>query len=367
MKKKLISLLTAFSMTLMLLTGVPISVSAEVVASGNCGKYTDEDITWSLDSSGVLTISGEGEMKKFTFDDNAPWKGSNVKRVIIESGVTTIGEEAFHGCSELVSVEIPNTVTHIKRCAFMECHKLKLDRLPESVWYIESQAFQGCYSLETLDLPGVYTIEYAAFEGCSTGQVSDMDITLCTGLRAVNMPEAVYISDSAFSRCFNLETVNAPKVKVLNAVFQHCRMLTSVYIPSVKTIKRYAFNDCYRLLSFEIPPNVKVESKAFYGMSSSVIYYHESCTVQPDSFPNVRAEVKYTVTDGETELEIVKAGNYSHVNFPETIGGGKVVSANWEEFLTDDYPKRELTHDGEHNADENMICRICGNDSGEHK
>ena len=161
-----------------------------------------------------------------------------------------------------------------------------------------------------------------------------MDITFCTGLKAVNMPKATDIGQFAFSRCFNLETVKAPEVTTLkSSVFDNCRLLSSVEIPKVETINRYAFNKCYSLLFFEIQPNVTVESNAFCGMSSSVIYYHESCTVETDSFPNVTAEVKYTVTDGETELEIVKAGNYSHVNFPETIGGGKVVSANWEEFL----------------------------------
>lgn len=198
MKKKFISLLTALSMTLMLFMCMPISVSADVVGSGSCGADGD-NVTWSLDSSGILAISGSGDMKDFDSWNKAPWIESsdtvatNITSVIIESGVTNIGKCAFIGCTELASAKIPNTVRSINECAFMGCSALKLERLPESVEVIGKQAFQQCVSLETMEMPGVIKIENDAFQECSTGGVNDPDITLCTGLKAVYMPKVTDI------------------------------------------------------------------------------------------------------------------------------------------------------------------------------
>lgn len=116
MKKRFVSLLTALSMTLMLFICMPISVSADVVGSGSCGADGD-NVTWSLESNGVLTISGSGDMKDFGSWNKAPWIDSSdtaatdVTSVIIESGVTNIGKCAFIGCTELASAKIPSTVS----------------------------------------------------------------------------------------------------------------------------------------------------------------------------------------------------------------------------------------------------------------
>ena len=96
------------------------SVSAEeptIIASGNCGK-AGSNVTWTLDSAGLLTISGEGEMKDYerSYDyasgkyiTNAPWR-NQVKSATIQDSVTSIGGYAFEGCKGLTSVTIPNGV-----------------------------------------------------------------------------------------------------------------------------------------------------------------------------------------------------------------------------------------------------------------
>ena len=119
MKKtsKLISILIAVAM---LLSMAPISAfAASVVASGKFGA-SGSNLTWSLDSDGVLTISGSGAMEDFANVSKVPWysKRTNVKTVIIESGVTNIGKDAFYGISSLVNATISDTVTSIGNRAF---------------------------------------------------------------------------------------------------------------------------------------------------------------------------------------------------------------------------------------------------------
>lgn len=86
--------------------------------SGSCG----DNLTWTLDDNGTLTISGTGSMTNYNSSDSSPWyNNSNVKKVIINSGVTSIGSKAFYGCSGLTSITIPNSVTSIGEYAFEYC------------------------------------------------------------------------------------------------------------------------------------------------------------------------------------------------------------------------------------------------------
>ena len=119
MKKtnKLISILLVLAM---LLSMAPISVfAASVEASGKFGA-SGNNLTWSLDSDGVLTVSGSGAMEDFASVSKVPWysKRAKIKTVVIESGVTNIGKDAFYGISSLVNATISDTVTSIGNRAF---------------------------------------------------------------------------------------------------------------------------------------------------------------------------------------------------------------------------------------------------------
>ena len=81
--------------------------ASEIVESGSCG----ENVTYTLDSEGTLTISGTGEIKYVSYINS-------VKNVVIINGVTSIGDSAFYGCSGLTSIEIPSSVTYIESNAF---------------------------------------------------------------------------------------------------------------------------------------------------------------------------------------------------------------------------------------------------------
>ncbi|MBQ3045502.1 MAG: leucine-rich repeat protein, partial [Clostridia bacterium] len=119
MKKttKLISILLVLAM---LLSMAPLTVfAATVEASGKFGA-SGSNLTWSLDSDGVLTVSGSGAMEDFANVSKVPWysKITKVKTVVIESGVTNIGKDAFYGVSSLVNATISDTVTSIGNRAF---------------------------------------------------------------------------------------------------------------------------------------------------------------------------------------------------------------------------------------------------------
>ncbi len=127
------------------------------VASGECG----ENLTWELTSDGTLTISGTGDMDDYggfwndddTYTDIAtPWEDYNsaIKSIVVENGVTSIGQEAFHYLTRLTSVELPNSVTYIGGNAFWGCSSLTSIEIPASVTTVDFGAFQNCSSLTSI-------------------------------------------------------------------------------------------------------------------------------------------------------------------------------------------------------------------------
>ena len=130
--------------------------------SGSCG----ENVTYSfVESTGTLTISGTGDMNFF---DDSPWNAyrSSIKKVVINNGVTSIGREAFSGCTGLTSVTIGNDVTSIGYQAFSGCTGLTSVTIGNGVTSIADVAFYGCTGLTSITIPNsVTSIGYAAFNG----------------------------------------------------------------------------------------------------------------------------------------------------------------------------------------------------------
>ena len=86
-----------------------ITASAEETGTET---WNEDNLTWTLDADGTMTISGEGAMKDYFYNSPA-YNNSSVKKVVIEDGVTSIGEYAFYNCSDLTSINIPKSVTCI--------------------------------------------------------------------------------------------------------------------------------------------------------------------------------------------------------------------------------------------------------------
>ena len=128
------------------------------------------EIAWTLSDDGTLTISGT-DMPDYQSRAEIPWSEDwdNVKKIVIEDGVTCIGRDAFVSCRYATSVTIPNTVTSIGYEAFSGCSSLTSITIPESVTSIGYGAFSDCSGLTSIVIPNsVTSIGAYAFSGCSS-------------------------------------------------------------------------------------------------------------------------------------------------------------------------------------------------------
>lgn len=150
-----------------------LSVSAadsDIVASGKFGIYGD-NLTWELDSEGTLTISGEGAMNNWEYSSDIPWDSHryNIVSVVIEDGVTSIGNEAFDCCVSLTSITIPDSVTTIGDLAFASCQNLTSITIPDSVTSIGNGVLGGCFNLTSIEISdSVTSIGKGAFVYCDS-------------------------------------------------------------------------------------------------------------------------------------------------------------------------------------------------------
>ncbi len=236
--KKLLSILLA----VLLLASCMVTAFA---ASG-----TEGDLTWNYnETTKTLTISGTGDMPDYDSSDPA-WYTYNsdtdstdylfeIKNLVIENGVTSIGDWAFYECSALTSVTIPSSVTSIGIGAFEKCTALKSVTIPDSVTNIGSQAFNECSALTSVTIPSSVTI------------IDHSTFAFCTALTSVTIPDSVTsIDDSAFLSCTALKSVTIPSsVTSIGAnAFYNCSALTSVTIPdSVTSFGKWAFHSCSAL------------------------------------------------------------------------------------------------------------------------
>lgn len=161
----------------------------QIVDSGTCG----DNLTYTLDSNGVLTISGTGDMQNSSFG----WDKDLIKSVVINDGVTIIGDEAFRDCTGLISATIGDSVTSIGRYAFFNCKSLTSVSIPDSVMSIGKYAFCNCTGLTDITIPNnVTSIDWGAFSGC-------------TSLTSITIPDSVTsIGNSAFYYCTKLTEID---------------------------------------------------------------------------------------------------------------------------------------------------------------
>ena len=132
MKRKIMILTIAF------LSSVLMCANVFAAASGRCG----DSITWTLDDSGNLTLSGSGEMWNYGYDDS-PFKDFGIKTVTIGDGITSIGNCVFYGCRGLTELTLPNSITSIGKYAFKGCIGLeKITSLAEIPPVCDSEVFE---------------------------------------------------------------------------------------------------------------------------------------------------------------------------------------------------------------------------------
>ena len=309
MRKRLLSFVLAVLMIASLLPAT--ALAADVVKSGTCGAEGDgSNLTWTLDSEGVLTISGSGDMHDYGFP-SAPWydSRSRVKSAVIADGVTSIGSSAFDDCTSLTSVTIPDSVTSIGHDAFYNCTSLTSVTIPNSVTSIGEDAFYRCDSLT-----GIWVNEgNNNYSSDASGVLFNKDKTTlvqCPGaFAAYTIPNSVTSIDSgAFYHCKSLTSVAIPDsvTSIGDSAFSYCRSLTSVTIPdSVTSIGEYAFYDCTSLTSVAIPDSVtSIGEHAFDGCTSltSVTIPDSVTSIGGSAFRGCSSLTSVTIPDSVTSI-----------------------------------------------------------------
>ena len=200
MKKRVCLLVALLALVIMVFTMNAMNVeAAEIIDRGYCGGEGDgTNLTWTLDSDGVLLIEGQGEMKdlsgpEFMEDDPhifSDWWHKyfdDIDSVVVKYGVTRIGSGAFYHTS-LKSIVLPESLMSIGDSAFGNCTSLSSINLPQSLTSVESHTFEGCSSLSSIVLPNSVT---------NIGQYAFAD---CDSLRSIYIPSSVvFIDDTAFS------------------------------------------------------------------------------------------------------------------------------------------------------------------------
>lgn len=224
---------------------VKVTVKGETAGTGGkCG----ENVNWKL-SGTTLTISGTGPMYDWNSyeDPTRPWEADDdakIKKIVIEKGVTRIGNYGFSQLFYATDITIPNTVTSIGNYAFVECVSFKNITIPNSVREIGTAAFGSCFGLKKLHLPdSVTTIGSQAFWDCfqcqelilpaNLKEIPSQAFRTWTALTEVTIPENVKsIASDAFLGCSSLKkmyfTGDMPKFDMDDETARHL----TCYYPS---------------------------------------------------------------------------------------------------------------------------------------
>ena len=246
---------------------------AEIIASGTCG----DNLTWTLDDAGTLTISGEGAMTNYN-SGGAPWYGkrAQIKEIVFAEGVTSIGNYAFSNCTSLTTINFAEGLTSIGYNAFSGCSALKTLRLPDTLTTIYGYAFSNCTALSEVYLgKSTTTIEVAAFANCSKLTT----ITLSDALTSVNW-------SSNYASYFSF--YNAP-ISIVN-VPSTVTYITDVFYNNISTITQFICED-----------SEFVNGDGYFDDDGILYIKHIYTDTQSlVKCPNSKLVKTYTVLDGTT-------------------------------------------------------------------
>lgn len=284
-------------------------VEAYKVETGSCGT----NATYTMDTGkGTLIISGTGAISDYkststgsypyTYYTSAPWGKYNIKSVVIEDGIESIGMDAFYYCSALEQVQLPESLTSIGKYAFYECRQLSSINLPDSITSIGDYAFSFNSNLTSIDLPDhLETIGKNAFYALNL--ITEIEIPdkvtrigtnafeLCRNLKSITLPcsatleftsgSSTGFTYSPFYNCDNVTEVtftkgtgSMPDYNGTSPWYALYKSLTDVqFAEGIEYVGAYTFYNCSNLETVNMPLTQPVIGKdAFKGTA----YYHTS-------------------------------------------------------------------------------------------
>ena len=404
-KLRLVSALLAVAMMLALLPTAAFAADGELPTSGTCGaKGNEKNVHWTLDPDGTMTISGSGKMADYGKDPethtiyNPPWVGQkgNIKKLVVEGDVTSIGDDAFRGCINLKNIDLSKASSlEVIKTSFPVCTGLENVALNEGLKEIGGSAFNTCTSLKSIHIPSTVTaIGGWCFERCTSlskvtfeagSQLERIAVATFAGckiLETITIPKKVKeIQKDAFNGCGGLKSVTfepGSELETIGDMVFRDTAISEISIPaSVKTIGSYVFRcllDEWSKLTkviFESPSSLEnVPQLTFVGCSKATIYGDDNVmsklsgivaadkikpanlTVTFDSNNGNAASIQ-TVANGGTVTEPtaptrkgykfmgwyekIGENEYKPFDFSTAITDNITLYAQWEEVPVDTY------------------------------
>ena len=283
------------------------NTESEIIDSGSL----NDNVTYTVNKAGVLTIRGTGAMPDWSIYTDQPWDQASIKSIVIEEGITYIGNYAFEECGYVKEVTFPSTLTGVGLEAFsryMDSPKLHISDL-RSFCMIDFKEYgsnplyfgHGLYidgtKVTDLAIPeGVTRIGNNAFAGCSLQSVTFPDslesigsgaFYTCSGIEEITIPDSVTdIGKGAFSGCSGIKSLKVPFIGK-NEIGSNClgyffgadsyavqenrvpESLTEVVITgNIDSIPNFAFYGCRNLQKILYPDSIKtIGSNAFQNCS----------------------------------------------------------------------------------------------------
>ena len=241
---------------------------------GNFAKAVNYGLTVVVFPEGTETIPDNYFKDEYGY--------SELRKVVLPSTLTSIGESAFYGCQELEEINLPDGIVTIAKAAFQSCVSLKNIQLPGGLLAISDNAFYNCSSLGAIELPAnLINIGKSAFSGCALREIvwnnnlqtiGNYAFKYCD-LTSLRLPSSLKsLGKGAFSNCGELITVSigGGLKNIAENAFDYCVKLTQVTIAEgVEVIEAYAFNDCYMLTTVSLPNSLKkIMGNAFYDCAT---------------------------------------------------------------------------------------------------
>ena len=283
--------------------------------SGETGQ-----LSWLYDpKEQLLTLSGAGAIPDYPIAET-PWQEfrEQIESIVLEEGVTRIGDYAFYDCTALKSVEIPEGVTQIGESAFACCQSLESVTIPGSVTEIGEGAFESCSDLLILELTsGLKRVGAFAFSECFSLRAFDLPDTVeridrsaftGTALQELVIPSNVQeIGDNAFNGCIRLSSLTLSEgIRVIEEMaFSNCSDLTKVLIPaSVECLGDGVFSDCLAMTQIAVAPESEhfvVRDDILYSKDLSVLVH----------YPAAKEEQEFTIPEEVRKIAgLAFASNY---------------------------------------------------------
>ena len=286
MKKQKIILTITLILAMLLIQTSPIlnKVKAETITG------SEGNVSWTFDSdTGTLTFSGSGKITDSWKDDVTEYKTGG-STVVINDGITSIGDWAFEDCDSLTSIAIPDSVTRIEMNAFKNCDSLITITIPDSVESIVTDAFYNCNSLTSITVDS-NNANYSDIDGILFNK--DKTNLIC-------YPEGK--KDTSYVIPDSVESIGYE-------AFYDCDNLTSITIPdSVTSIGDRAFRSCNNLTSITIPDSVtSIGDRAFDYCNNLTIYCQSNSTAETYAIDN---KIDYVIDDDGPTVKLALDNSY---------------------------------------------------------